>query len=157
MLAQAVNFLIVLGVLYKFLYKPLLKFLESRRQHIEASLLQAKRIEAELKEMEVRRQTAEIEAKKQAQEIITQAEKAAEARRQEVLNKLKVEAQQAMREAKQRFDAEKEEAMRQLRQEAARLVTQSVVKVIGKLPGAEVDKKLVAEAIAEIGKRRPRS
>ncbi len=154
LLAQAVNFLIVLGVLYKLLYKPLLKFLDDRRGKIENSLQEAKRIEEELKNLEIKRQQSEIEAKRQAQEIIIQAEKEAENRRQEIIAKMKSEAEQTLAEAKQRFDVEKDKAMRNLRQEAARLITQALTKVIGKLPVSEVDSRLINEAVEEVGRRR---
>lgn len=154
LLAQAVNFLIVLGVLYRFLYKPLLKFLDDRKNRIESSLIEAKRIEAELKDLETKRAESEREARRQAQEIIITAEKEAELRRQEVIAKMKDEAQVALAEAKQRFESEKEDAMRSLRQDAARLITQALTKMIGKIPGGEVDKKLVADALEEVSRRR---
>lgn len=157
LIAQMVNFLIVLGVLYRFLYKPLLKFLDDRKRRIESSVAEAKRIETELKNMEVKRAESEREAKRQAQEIIAQAEKEADIRRQEVINKMKEEAQQTLEETKQRFESEKEESMRKLQQEAARFITQALIKVVGKLPAGKVDEKLVSEAIDEVGKRRPRS
>ncbi len=157
LLAQGINFLIVLAVLYKFLYKPLLKFLDERKHRIESSLAEAKRIESELKDMEKKREETEREARRQAQEIIVAAEKEAEVRRQEVITKMKEEAQVALTEAKQRFEAEKEEAMRNLRQEAARLITQGLTKVIGKIPGGEVDKKLLNEAVDEVSRRRTKS
>lgn len=157
LIAQAVNFLIVLAVLYRFLYKPLLKFLDERQQRIAKSLAEAQRIETELKSLEVKRQESEREAKRRAQEILMAAEAEAETRRQEMLAKMKDEARAALAAAKQRFEAEHEEAMRRLRQEAARLVTQAVSRVVGKLPSGEVDKKLVADALAEVGRRKPRS
>lgn len=156
LLAQAVNFLIVLAVLYKFLYKPLLKFLDERRNRIETSLREAKQIEQTLKELESRQEQMTIEAKRRAQEIIMAAEKEAENRRQEVMAKMKSEAQATLEEAKQRLAVEKEEAFKEVRREAARLVTQALTRVIGKLPAVEIDKKLINEALDEVSRRRSR-
>ena len=155
LLAQAVNFLIVLAVLYRFLYKPLLNFLEQRRQRIEGSLKEAQRIEIELKAMEVKRVEVMTEAKRQAQELLTRAETEAEARRQEALTRVRAEAEKAVAEIRAKFSAERDEAMQTLRQEAARLITQVVAKVVGKLPGETVDRKLVDEALQEVGRRKP--
>lgn len=157
LLAQSINFLIVLAVLYKFLYKPLLKFLDERKNRIESSLIEAKRIESELKDMQQKREETEREARRQAQEIIVVAEKEAENRRQEVIAKMKQEAQVALEEAKQRFESEKEEAIRSLRKESASMITLALTKIIGKLPAGEVDKKLISEAMEEVGKRRAKS
>ncbi|MDP3986046.1 MAG: F0F1 ATP synthase subunit B [Candidatus Veblenbacteria bacterium] len=156
LLAQAANFLIVLAVLYRFLYKPLLKFLDERKRRIELSLTEAKRIETELKQLEVKRTESERDARRLAQTILAEAEREAEVRRQEVLAKVREEAQQAVAEVKQRFETEREESMRQLRQEAARFLTQAVSKIVGKLPAGEVDKKLISEAVEELGRRRTR-
>lgn len=156
LLAQAINFLIVLAVLYRFLYRPLLKLLDDRKHRIESSLAEAKRIEVELKNLAAERQASERQAKQQAEEIMAAAEKEAEVRRQEVITKMKAEAQQTLAEAKQRFEAEREESMRQLRQQAARFITQALTKVVGKLPSGEVDKKFISEAVDEVGRRRSR-
>lgn len=157
LIAQMVNFLIVLGVLYRFAYKPILKFLDDRKNRIEQSVIEAKRIEEELKNLAHKQEQVERDSKKQAQEIIMAAEVEAEAKRQEVIAKMKAEAQQTLEEAKQRFEAEKEDAMRKLQQDAARFVTQALIKVVGKLPSGKIDEKLITEAVDEVAKRRPRS
>jgi len=154
LLAQAVNFLIVLVVLTKFVYRPVVKFLDERRARIEQSLKEAQRIEAELKAMEVKRSEVEREARQQAQVILKQAEAEAERQRQETLVRVRVEAEKVVADARIKFQAEQDEAMRTMRREAARLVVAAVTKVVGKIPGAEIDKKLAEEAVAEVAKRR---
>jgi F-type H+-transporting ATPase subunit b len=153
LIAQAVNFLIVLAVLYKFLYKPLLKFLEQRRQRIEHSLQEAQRIETELKAIEVKREEVLIEAKRGAQAILKEAEVQAEKQRQETLIRVRAEAERVISEARSKLEAEQVEAMREMRREAAKLVVQAVTKVVGKLSASEIDKKLVEEAVQEVAKR----
>jgi F-type H+-transporting ATPase subunit b len=153
LVAQTVNFLIVLGVLYQFLYKPLIKFLEQRRARIEASLKEAQRIEGELKALEIKRDEVLGEARKAAQALLKQAEAQAETQRQETLVRVKGEAEKVIAEARGKLESEQAVALLELRREAARLVTQAVTKLVGKLPGAELDKKLVEEAVAEVAKR----
>ena len=48
---------------------------------------------------------------------------------------------------------EQEAALQAVRKEAAKLITQGVLKVIGKLPSDVVDKSLVEEAVVELGKK----
>src|SRR3989338_11698691 len=50
LLAQVVNFLILLLILKKFLYKPILKVLEERKKKIEESLKNTEEIEKKLQE-----------------------------------------------------------------------------------------------------------
>lgn len=153
LLAQIVNFLFVLAVLYKFLYRPLLTFLDQRRDRIEQSLREAKRIETELKSIEVKKAEAMAEARQQAQEVIAQAEAMAEAQRQETLLRVRGEAEKVIAEARLKIEAEQAAAIKAVRREAAKLVVQATTRVIGKLPGAVVDKELAEAAVAEVSKR----
>ncbi len=154
LLAQAVNFLIVLGVLYRFAYRPLVRYLDERSERIALSLREAERIERELKKMEEVRAESLAEAKRQAQEVLKAAEADAQARRQEVLTRVKAEAEAVVSEARSRFEAEREESLAAVRREAARLITQGVARVVGKLSEGQVDKKLVEDAVAELNRRR---
>ncbi|PIR50188.1 F0F1 ATP synthase subunit B, partial [Candidatus Peregrinibacteria bacterium CG10_big_fil_rev_8_21_14_0_10_54_7] len=52
LLAQIVNFAIVVGVLSFFLYKPLLNLIDTRRERIRKAMEDAQRIENQAKEME---------------------------------------------------------------------------------------------------------
>jgi len=154
LVAQLVNFLIVLWVLRKFIYLPLLKFLEQRRERIEKSLKEAQRIEEAMIAMEVSKENTLTEARKQGQALIKEAQGEAEKQRQETLDRVRAEAEKVVAEAREKFVAEQAEAMRELRRESARLVTQALVKVIGKMPAESIDKKLVEEAVTEVAKRR---
>ena len=78
LLAQIVNFTIILFVLKKFFYRPITKVLEDRKKRIEESLKNADEIEARLKKTEGK--TAQIleEARAQAQNIIATTNSEAE-------------------------------------------------------------------------------
>lgn len=154
LLAQLVNFLIVLFVLQRLIYKPLINFLEKRRARIEQSLEEAERIERELQALEKTKVDAAVEVRRQAQEILKQAETQVEIQRQETLARVKLEAEKVIGEARDKIVAEQTAAMSALRKEAARLVVQAVTKVIGKMPGAELDKKWAEEAVQEVAKRK---
>jgi F-type H+-transporting ATPase subunit b len=154
LLAQIVNFLIVLGVLYRFLYRPLVKHLADRKERIDRSLQEAQRITDELKAIQGKKAEAELEAKRQAQEIVDEAIKEAGGRRQEILDKVKEEAAEAVAGARRQLEAERETALADVRREAAKLVTLAVTRVIGKLKPSDIDKELVAEVVDELAKRR---
>ncbi|MFH1866541.1 MAG: F0F1 ATP synthase subunit B [Patescibacteria group bacterium] len=153
LLAQAVNFLIVLLVLYKFLYKPIIKFLEKRRERIEASLTEAKRIEQELKELAVSKEQVLKEARLRAEEIQKQAEARAERERQETLRKVRAEAERAVAEVRQKFVVEKDQMMLQVKLQAATLVAQATTKVLAKITTPTLDKELIEQAVKEVANR----
>jgi len=153
LLAQMVNFLIVLTILYYFVFKPLLKFLEERRQRISQSLFKASQIDKEVAQLQVRKQEVLLAAKKQAQEIIKQAEAEAETRRQEILARVRVESEKVVDEARARLITEQESQFQVLRQQAAKLITQVLVKLVGKIPADQVDQVMIAAAVKEVTKR----
>lgn len=153
LVAQAVNFLILLAILYKWLYRPLVRFLEQRRERIEQSLAEAKRIERELQELGVTKEWTLHEARREAEEIRRRAEAQAETQRQETLGKVRAEAERVVAEARHKFLAEREELMRQVRQQAASLVAQASAKVLGRVMMPTLDKKLIDEAVREVVNR----
>src|SRR5262245_16480479 len=77
-IATTVNFCIVLWVLHRFAYRPILAMLEERKQRIAESMANADKIKAELAATQEQRAKALGEANAQAQKLIDEARKAAE-------------------------------------------------------------------------------
>ena len=67
LLAQIVNFAIVAGVLAYFVYRPLLRILDERRERIRKSMDDVVRIQHQVKELDELRQKRLIEADKEAE------------------------------------------------------------------------------------------
>ncbi len=75
--AQVVNFLILLFILKKFLYKPILRVLEERKKKIEDSLKNAEEIEKKLQATEEQSEKIIAKTLQQAQKILDETRKAA--------------------------------------------------------------------------------
>src|SRR4030043_2475120 len=78
LIAQIVNFLIILILLKKFFYKPITKILEERKKRIEESLKNADLIEERLKKTEEKSAQILDETRKNAQDLIDEAKKESE-------------------------------------------------------------------------------
>ncbi|MFI5205711.1 MAG: ATP synthase F0 subunit B, partial [Candidatus Paceibacterales bacterium] len=78
LLAQIVNFLIILFVLKKFFYKPIVKMLEERKTKIKESMVNADLIETRLKETEQKSAAILESARKNAQELMEDAKSQAQ-------------------------------------------------------------------------------
>lgn len=89
LIAQAVNFLILLFLLNKFLYKPILKILEQRRQKIAQGLEDSAKIASELQKIEEMRDQKIDEAMTEAKTLILDAE----SRHQEIIDSAKSQAE----------------------------------------------------------------
>ncbi|MFH1111465.1 MAG: F0F1 ATP synthase subunit B [Patescibacteria group bacterium] len=153
MIAQLINFGIVIGVLWKFALKPLMKTMDSRTKEIEKSLADAKRIEQEMKQLTITREEVLTEARKQSEEIQRQGEARSEVQRQETLQKVRTEAERVVQETRQKFIVEKEEMLNEVKKQASSLVVQAVAKVLGKVTTPTLDKKVIDEAMQEISNR----
>lgn len=148
-LAQLVNFFIILGVMYKFAYKPTLNLLNDRSEKIAKSLDQAREIEAKLVTTEEERRAVIAEARKEASAIAEKAKKTAEERREEMIAKAKDEIGQIIDQEKEKIRAEKAEALKAIRTEVAELVAMSVEKVLAEKMTKKEDKELIKKIVKE--------
>lgn len=130
--AQVVNFLILLFILQKFLYKPILKVLDTRKKTIEQSLKNAEEIERRLQQTTDESEKIIAKTLKESQKILDQTNEAA-AQILEGANKV---AEQILLKAtddgKKIVEVQEGILMRQVREHVGNLVTLTLEKVIGK-------------------------
>lgn len=153
LIAQLFNFSIVVWVVWRFALKALLGTMKKRSEEIEQSLLGVKKVEADLKDLEVTKEKILKAATKEASDILDRAQAQAETERQATLLRVRAEAEKVIAEAKEKLGLEQELALQAVRKESAKLITQAVLKVIGKLPADIVEKSLIDEAVVEMGKK----
>ena len=149
LLAQMLNFGIVLFVLWKFAYKPLLKVMRERREKIEKSLADAKAVEAKLADAEKLKEEAVLTGRREAQRIVEAAEKQSEHYRQERLKEIDAELATLRQHARNEIAAEKIQALNEAKAELVNLVMSATQKVVPKGATKDLDASLVAEAIEE--------
>ncbi len=150
LVAQAVNFLIVLIVLYIFGVRPLMKLMHERSQRIDEGLKNAEVFDEKLKKIEVDRQQEVKRGRQEAQKIITTAEKDAEDVRRQKIEKAKKETEKIVSDAKVEIFNEKQTMMKELRNELGELI----LIASGKIAGGAIDKtkheKLISDVIEEL-------
>src|SRR3989338_4328594 len=148
-IAQLVNFVVLIAVLYRFAYKPVLTLLEKRRVRIEKSLEEAQRIEEESKRMEQLKMQKVEEAKREAAAVLEDAAKKAEAAQQATLATTRVESEKIVMKAKQQIAHERGELLKGVQGEAAELVASAVEKVLKEKMDGEKDKKFIIDALQQ--------
>lgn len=150
LLAQIVNFAILVFLLNKFLYKPILKVLEQRRQTIAESLANAEKIEKELARTELDRQKKIDQALDEAKSIIIDAKENSAHIIAEAQQKAAVEATKIIEQAKQDLTNERESLHQEIRSEIADIVVVSLEKILNKQLSSTDRQKITKEALAEI-------
>jgi F-type H+-transporting ATPase subunit b len=153
LIIQVINFLILLVVLYKFVYKPLLGTLEARSTAIKQQLA-----EAQAAREAAQRQLAEFEAKLVASQAEAQAARdralreAAELR-ERLTAEARREASKLVENARAEIEQDVRRARAELRREVAGLAVTIAERLIQKNVQAEDQERLVQEALSRLDGR----
>jgi len=148
---SAVNFFVLLAMLYKFGYNPVYNMLDQRANQIESSIKHAEEVKVEVDQMRKEAQANLLESRKEAQEIITRATKAAEEAKAEITAKAQEEAANYKAKAKAEIEAATEQAKLELRDTAATLALLAAEKVLERAITEEDHKKMVSQFVSEAG------
>jgi F-type H+-transporting ATPase subunit b len=148
--AQIVNFLVLLFILQKLLYKPILKVLDERKRKIEESLVNAEKIQKELEETEIKRQQIMDEAIEESKKIIAEATENGNQIVSEAHVKAKTDMEAMMEQGMQMIAGEKDKMKQEVKTEVANMIQMSLEKVLGKALDSKMQQKLVEESVKSI-------
>lgn len=149
-IAQLVNFGIVLFVLWRFAYQPVLAMLDQRREKVADSMANADRIKAELARTEAMRQEILNQANADATKFIEEARTAAARLQEQESQKAIAAAEQIMVKAREAAAADHARMLAELRREVGRLVVETTAKVTGKVLTIEDQRRLAEETNREL-------
>lgn len=150
LIAQLVNFGIVLFVLYKFAIKPLSKTMDERTREIEKSLDDAQKIKESLAKVEEANAEKILQAKKEAQEILGKARAYGQEQGQKMVDDAKKEVQTVIAAAKEQIFQEKQEMLKEVKSEVGELVVMAAKKILEKVTTKEIDSKLIEESLKQV-------
>jgi len=150
-LAQLINFAIVVAVMWKWVYTPLLKMMDQRAKEIAQGLKDAGEAKKRLAEGDAEKERLIREAKNEGQKLIDEAQSRSEALRQEKLEQTKAEIEKIVAETKERINQEKEATYSALQNDIAELIAQATEKVALKFDEKQ-QRLLISEALTELKK-----
>lgn len=148
--AQAVNFLILLFILQKFLYKPILKVLDERKKKIAQSLKDADEIEKRLAQIEEDRQRALEKNAQEMKKLMDEAHEEAERIKEEARAQTLGEAGRILEEAKGQIEVEREKMNQEIRRELSTLVVAGLQKISGKVLTKKDQQEIINQTIKEL-------
>lgn len=151
LLAQAVNFLVILAILRFTVYKPLLRMLHERRNRIAKGLEDAKAAGEKLERIEGERKDVLARAEQESIVMLGKAETRAKEREAELIEAAHVKEGEIMKTAEKIAAAKKAESEEKVYREAATLVKRAIEKTISRAPKA-ADEALIAEALDSLKK-----
>jgi F-type H+-transporting ATPase subunit b len=148
---QLVVFMVLLGLLRKYAWGPLMGIMKQREEHIANEIETAERNREDAKKF-VEEQREELKkARIDAQEIIENAKKLSEKQGEEILDLARQEGERLKTSALREIEREKELAVKALREQVATLSVMIASKVIEKELNANEQNELVEKYIQEVG------
>jgi F-type H+-transporting ATPase subunit b len=147
---QIINFLLLLYLLNRFLFRRVFAFLDERQARIAKGLEDAESAARDRELARAEREAAVDEARKEAAAMIARATKIAEDSRAEIVAGAKTEAEKVTARARDEIVAEKDKAMAELRAHVADLALQAAAKLVRSEMNATTQRRLVEDFLAEV-------
>ncbi len=130
LLAQAVNFGILVFVLAKFVYKPVLKVIDERRALVAESMKKVKEIDLHKEQIDHDRTVILRKADEEAGQLLGRAKSEAEAIRLEIEKAAKVHADQIIMKGRQQLDVERGHVVKEVQDKLAHAIVLSAEKIL---------------------------
>jgi F-type H+-transporting ATPase subunit b len=143
------TFLVLLTLLAKFAWRPLLQALEERQAQIRKSLDDAQQARLELERVQHESSQIVAKARADADAILSQSRSDAERLRQELRESARAEATTILRNAEKQIELQTLQAVRQIRSEAVDLSLMIAEKLIGRHLSKDDNERLIAQAIEQ--------
>lgn len=150
---QAVSFLLFLTIIYLVAFRRIGGVLNERRDRIEQGLRDADAARRERERAADEKLALLTQARQEANEIVTRAQKVADETRQRELDATRQELERVRTQAAAEIEAEKERAVSEVRGQIAELALRAAGKVVGETMNEPRERRLVEEFLSDVGQR----
>ncbi|MFH1848354.1 MAG: F0F1 ATP synthase subunit B [Candidatus Omnitrophota bacterium] len=147
---QIISFLILLGLLMKFLYKPFVKYLDERAQQMKDLLAETEKNREQAAANFQASEERLSRAKKDIMELKEKAAQDADGSRRSIIDEAKKEAGFLVEDAKKKIGSEREAVIKQLRADIGGLSVEIAKKILGREISREDHQKIIEDTISEI-------
>jgi len=144
------TFLLLVFVLAKFAWKPLLKMLQDREDMIRSSLEDAEKAKSELERLNEESEAIMAKARSEAQSILADGKAAAEKVKDGIIAKSKEQANKIREDAGNQIQVEKDKAISEIKEEAVNLTLSVAEKLIQKNLSDADNKSLIEESLKKV-------
>ena len=152
LIAQILNFLVLVFVLAKFVYKPVLGIMEERKNKIASDLETAEKAKNDAEAVKAEYAAKLADARQEAQAIIENARKTAQAAHDKIMADTKAEQEQYVAAQKEIIATEKKKAMDEVRAQVINLSMIAASKIVEQKLGSEEDKQMASKIVDSIMK-----
>jgi F-type H+-transporting ATPase subunit b len=146
------TFILLLFLLTKFAWKPILNALKQREDAIKDSLEQAEKAKDEAKKILAENQNSLAKAEEESKKIIEQSRVYAENLKEQMIKESKEQAKKLIEEATAEIDRKKNAAFDELKNQIAEISVKAAEKILRENLDADKNKKIVDKYISDISK-----
>jgi len=144
-------FLILLFILKKFAWKPIIKMLNEREQNIAGSIATAEKIKAEMAQLQNENEALLAKAREERAQLLKEARETKEKIINEAKDVAKVEAGKIITDAQQAINAQKMAAITEVKNEVGKMVVELSEKILKKeLSAATKQEDYINSLVKEI-------
>ncbi len=147
-----VTFALLLVVLRKFAWKPLLKALNERENTVRNTLERAEAAKAEAERALEENRARLAKAEEESQKILREGRALGEKLKQEMTEQANQQSRRLVEQARQEIERDKEAALSQLRGEVSALVLQVAGKILNETIDDKKHRELIDESLRNLPK-----
>jgi len=148
------TFLVLVALLARFAWRPLMDALERRQATIAKSLEDARQAQQELERLKGESAQMMADARAEAEALVSRSRSDAEALREELKQKARAEAAAIVKNAERQIQLETARAVQQIRQEAVDLSVAIASKILRRQVSKEDNEGLIEETLKQVETRR---
>ena len=152
LIAQFFNVILVVWLLTRFLYQPVLNMLNERTRRVQEGLKEAEQVKQQLASAKQDYDAELARARQEAAGILAQAQERAKSQETEIIAQARQEADRIRNEAREQAVQERDQLLRDLKNQVADLVTMTATRVLGEELKSNHD-KLIEESLASLGRQ----
>ncbi|OGF99921.1 ATP synthase F0 subunit B [Candidatus Gottesmanbacteria bacterium RBG_13_37_7] len=152
LLAQIVNFSLIVFLLTKILYKPILKTLDERKKKIEEGLAYTEEMKKRIEENDAAVKEILTKAREDAREIIEEGKKTGKKVEAEIIDEAHLEAKQIIEKGHKDLDLEKTKMEKQLIIQTIEIAKGIATKALEQVLSEKDQKSIIDRKIKEIAK-----
>lgn len=142
LIAQIINFLILLYLLYRFLYNPILNTMQAREEKISNRLEQARQRESEAEEYKSQYQEELSEIDQIRKKKLNELEEDIDNRRKEMIQEAREQVDQRKAAWYETLEREQEDFLHELRHKSSQQISQALRKALRDLANSDLDRQI---------------
>ncbi len=144
-----ITFIVLLLILRKVAWKPILAMIDEREENIQSSLSEAEQARQQADEMLKEYQQKLDEARREGREIIAESKESAEKIKSEIISEAENQKRQIVEQAREEIEAEREKAIQEIRTSVADIAIAAASKIIHKQLSVEAHREIIEQSLQQ--------